>query len=57
MRQKGFEPICNSFTEDEQKEHLYWIDVNTEKKYYPEFLRQHWGKEDGGIKHIVTREF
>lgn len=53
----GFEPICNSFTEDEQKENLYWIDVNTEKKYYPEFLREHWGKEECGVKHIVTRDF
>lgn len=52
-----FEPVCNSFTEDDKKENLYWVDVNTEKKYYPEFLRQHWKEEeDGGVKRIVTRE-
>ncbi len=34
-----FEPVCNSFTEDDHKEYLVWIDCNEPKTFYPEFFR------------------
>lgn len=53
---KDFEPVCNSFTEDEQKEHLFWIDRNTDKKYYPEFFREELKNVSSEIKHFVTKD-
>lgn len=51
-----FEPICNSFTEDDQKEHLVWIDRNTDQKYYPEFFREELANVSREVKHFVTKE-
>ncbi|MCM1161257.1 MAG: NUDIX domain-containing protein [Roseburia sp.] len=53
---KDFEPVCNSFTEDKQKEHLFWIDRNTDKKYYPEFFREELKNVSSEIKHFVTKD-
>lgn len=50
-----FEPICDSFTEEGNKEHLVWIDVNCPKKYYPEFFKTELIKPSQGVKHFVTR--
>ena len=33
-----FEPVCDSFTEDGDKERLVWIRADHQKKYYPEFF-------------------
>lgn len=52
-----FAPVCMSFTEDEDKEHLIWIDVDTEKKYYPEFLKTELFHPSNEIRHFVTREW
>lgn len=51
-----FEPKCNSFTEDGQKEHLVWIDRNTDQKYYPEFFRKELANVSREVKHFVTKE-
>lgn len=50
-----FEPVCDSFTEDGNKERLVWIDVNCPKKYYPEFFKTELLTTQQGVKHFVTR--
>ncbi len=50
-----FEPICNSFTEDDEVERLRWIDIDGDDIYYPEFFREELDNKTCGVKHIVTR--
>lgn len=51
-----FELICESFTEDHKKEYLVWLDIDTDKKYFPEFFKEELGKPFEGVKHFVTRD-
>ena len=50
-----FEPVCNSFTEDGNKEHLVWIRADHKKKYYPEFFKTELNNPVMEVKHFVTR--
>lgn len=50
-----FEPVCTSFTEDGNKEHLVWIRADHPKKYYPEFFKTELANPCNDIKHFVTR--
>lgn len=50
-----FEPVCNSFTEDGNKEHLVWIKADHNKKYYPEFFKTELANPSYEVKHFVTR--
>lgn len=52
-----FEPVCNSFTEDGQQERLEWIDIDTERQYYPDFFREELMCPSQGVKHFVTNDF
>ena len=52
---KDFEPVCDSFTEDGDKERLVWIRADHQKKYYPEFFRTELMNPTEGIKHYVTK--
>ncbi len=51
-----FTPVCNSFSEDNEKESLLWIDLDSEKKFYPEFYRTELKNPSMGVKHILTRQ-
>ena len=51
----SFEPVCNSFTEDGNKENLVWISANHNKKYYPEFFKPELSNPSNEVKHFVTR--
>lgn len=53
---ENFEPVCNSFTENENKEYLSWLAIDSEKKYYPEFFRTELKKSCKDVRHIVTRD-
>lgn len=53
---ENFEPVCDSFTEDEAKEHLVWVTADHPKKYYPEFFRTELAHPSMEIKHMVTRQ-
>lgn len=53
---QDFEPVCNSFTEDEHKEFLEWIDPAGEIKYYPEFFKTELKTPFVGVKKFVTDE-
>jgi ADP-ribose pyrophosphatase YjhB (NUDIX family) len=50
-----FEPECNSFTEDGNKEHLVWISPDHPKKYYPEFFKTELSNPSMEVKRFVTR--
>ena len=51
-----FEPVCNSFTEDGNKEHLVWIRADHPKKYYPEFFKTELARPVREVKHFVTKD-
>src|SRR5574344_790425 len=51
-----FEPVCNSFTEDDQKEHIKWISIDSNQKYFPEFFRDELKDITEGVKHFVTKD-
>ncbi len=53
---EDFEPVCESTTEDDQKEFLRWIDVKDPVKYYPEFFRSELLHTTSGVKHFVKDE-
>lgn len=53
---EDFEPVCMSFTEDDVKEHLVWIQADHPKKYYPEFFKTELKNPSEGVKHFVTRD-
>lgn len=53
---ENFEPMCKSFTEDGDKEHLVWIDVDHPKKYYPEFFKTELFNQVKETKHFITRD-
>lgn len=54
---EGFVPMCDSFTEDDNKEHLIWVAIDTDKKYYPEFFKTELLQPAKEVKHFVTKEF
>lgn len=51
-----FELLCDSFTEDGNKERLAWITADCPKKYYPEFFKTELSKSFQGVKHFVTKD-
>ena len=51
-----FTPVSNSFTEDNRKEFLFWIDPNDDIKYYPKFFKEELNNPQIGVKHFVTDE-
>ena len=53
---ENFEPVSQSFTEDDHKEFLRWITPDEEIKYYPEFFRTELTHPEPGVKHFVTDE-
>jgi hypothetical protein len=51
---EDFESVCESFTDDESKERLVWVDENSEITYYPTFFREELKHPVKGVKHVVT---
>lgn len=49
-----FEPVCDSFTDDESKERLIWVDEKSDITYYPKFFREELRNPSSSVKHIVT---
>ena len=50
-----FEPVCDSFTEDGDKERLVWIRADHQKKYYPEFFKTELANPSKDVKYYVTK--
>ena len=51
-----FKPVCNSFTENGNKEHLVWIKADHPKKYYPDFFKTELANPSKEVKHYVTKD-
>lgn len=49
-----FEPVCESFTDDESKEKLVWVDESSKITYYPTFFKEELKNPCKSVKHIVT---
>ena len=49
-----FEPASNSFTEDESKEYLRWVDKNDSVTVYPTFFKTELCQPVNAVKHFVT---
>jgi 8-oxo-dGTP pyrophosphatase MutT (NUDIX family) len=48
-----FTPICESFTEDNSREHLRWVALDEDIKMYPEFFRTELKNPIDTVKHFV----
>ena len=53
---EDFEPICESFTEDDSEEFLRWITPDEPVKIYPEFFRTELKAPSQGVKFFTTDE-
>lgn len=53
---EDFEPVCDSFTQDGNKEYLKWITVDEPQTFYPEFFRTELKNPSKEVKHFVTRD-
>lgn len=53
---ENFEPISQSFKEDDHAEFLQWITPDSPIKYYPEFFRTELAHPQLGVKHFVSDE-
>ena len=51
-----FTPISNSFTEDNHKEFLCWINPNDDINYYPKFFKEELNNPQICVKHFVSDE-
>ena len=49
-----FELVCDSFTNDESKKRLIWVDEQCDITYYSVFFRTELKNQDNTVKHIVT---
>ena len=52
---EDFEPVCMSFTEEQDKEFLEWMSADDERTYYPEFFRTELAEPVDYVKHFVTK--
>ncbi len=53
---KDFEPVSESFTEDDSKEFLRWTSSDEEITVYPEFFKKELKNPQMTVKHFVTDE-
>ncbi len=51
-----FEPVSNSFTENDHNEYLEWVSADTTKTIYPAFFRTELNIAEQTVKHFVTDE-
>ncbi len=51
-----FEPVCMSFCEGGERETLEWVDLDSDRRFFPEFFRTELKTPEQQVKHIVTRE-
>ena len=52
----NFIPISKSFTEDNRKEFLKWIELNDNIKMYPEFFKNELKNPQKHIKYFVKKD-
>lgn len=52
----GFEPVSNSFTEDNSEEFLCWVSSDEKKTIYPDFFKEELKHPEMTVKHFVSDE-
>ncbi len=50
---ENFSPVCESFTENGNKEYLKWVSFDENVKIYPEFFKSELKKTCKSVKHFV----
>ncbi len=53
---KDFDPVNESFTDDNSKEFLRWVSPDEEMTIYPDFFREELGHPEPYVKHFVSDE-
>lgn len=53
---RDFEPVCESFTEDQSKEYLRWVSLHEDIKMYPLFFKTELQNPTNTVRHFVTDE-
>ncbi len=53
---RDFEPINESFTEDQSMEHLKWVSLDEDIKMYPTFFRTELQNPTDTVKYFVSDE-
>ncbi len=51
-----FEPISESFTEDNSKEHLRWVSLDENIVMYPQFFKDELKNPADTVKHFISDE-
>ena len=51
---ENFSPVCNSFTENNDREYLAWVAPDDSRRFYPEFFRTELIAPVEHVKHFVT---
>ena len=51
---EDFEPVSNSFTEDDSREYLTWVSPDDPRTVYPAFFRTELTKPEPGVKYLKT---
>ena len=51
-----FAPVCDSITEDNNKEYLKWVPLDTDITMYPDFFREELKNPKSTIRHLVNDE-
>lgn len=53
---EDFTPVSYGYTEDNVKEQLRWLPLDTPQKFYPDFFRTELAQPSPFVKHFVTDE-
>jgi len=53
---EDFEPVSDSFTEDEVRERLVWVSLDEDVKMYPEFFKTELKNPTETVKHFINDE-
>jgi len=51
----NFTPVSNSYTSDNNKEFLHWVDIDNDVKMYPTFFKTELLNPSSSVKHLVTK--
>jgi len=51
----NFTPVSNSYTSENNKEFLHWVDIDNDVKMYPTFFKTELLNPSSSVKHLVTK--
>ena len=53
---ENFKPVCDSVTENNDREYLRWVSSEEPRRIFPDFFRTELDKPSSGVRHIFTDE-